>query len=545
MQCSQRESRDVANLTDGSETITVNTYYKLKDKRIGICKYIGSTNFQPGEWFGFELVEGTGETNGSVNGVSYFKSETGKGLFVQIQQIAERISSPRTNINVSNGTIYSREGSNKFLPKALEYEDEVKETISQGVTRNLDGQVWVPSLKESGETQRDTINDENVVLFDRVSLNASNIMRESSVKIKDLMELDDKIPLSQLKSKLRNRSPGKEVNVLEFFPSSNEIEEERKETTRIENRLKWINEKDIWKNTTDEDLNNLIEDLRRWHPNTWNAKYEERTTFMHKRFQALGLKEGFYAGFMDRDISSLATRRWTIIQGSKKWHRKSDQFWASELENVDLEFVFTLEEIMLDDGKEEEIRDKWKVGSKVQVYNEKTADYVEGTIVALDTQGDVKQFHVEYSVNGELSKISAQQNDKKMVKPLSVTAEKFSDFVKIAKTFILSGTVPLPCFGTFFRTEAVENGHPVFHCNSESGIKAVMSFQDYAKDDGELAWDNTVNVLVEKPILWKMMEVEDAMCFREIVKFFVIHAPFRGRPFVRKWMTVLLPALAT
>merc|ERR1719397_308089 len=123
--------------------------------------------------------------------------------------------------------------------------------------------------------------------------------------------------------------------------------------------LKWINEKDIWKNTTDEDLTNLIADFRRWHPNTWKPEYEERTTFMHKRFQALALKQGFYAGFMDRDMSGWNTRRGTIIQGSKKWHRKSDQFWACELEDIDLEFDFTLEEIMPDDVKEEEIRGKW------------------------------------------------------------------------------------------------------------------------------------------------------------------------------------------
>lgn len=50
-------------------------------------KFIGSTEFAPGEWIGVELDLAEGRNNGIVNGVKYFDGREGHGLFVKKAQV--------------------------------------------------------------------------------------------------------------------------------------------------------------------------------------------------------------------------------------------------------------------------------------------------------------------------------------------------------------------------------------------------------------------------------------------------------------------------
>merc|ERR1740121_1178253 len=49
----------------------------------GICRYVGTTAFAPGEWIGVELDEPRGKNDGAVNGKRYFQCGDKRGVFVK------------------------------------------------------------------------------------------------------------------------------------------------------------------------------------------------------------------------------------------------------------------------------------------------------------------------------------------------------------------------------------------------------------------------------------------------------------------------------
>ncbi|CAJ1022576.1 putative CAP-Gly domain containing protein [Leishmania shawi] len=53
------------------------------ERRRGILRFYGVTDFAEGEWAGVELVGCEGRNNGAVKGISYFKCAPGQGLFVR------------------------------------------------------------------------------------------------------------------------------------------------------------------------------------------------------------------------------------------------------------------------------------------------------------------------------------------------------------------------------------------------------------------------------------------------------------------------------
>jgi len=83
---SRKRSSDLASF---QQHVVLGRTYQLTDGRIGVVRFIGKTTFRPGvEWFGFELTEGEGTNNGTVQGLSYFSCAKGKGVFVQLSKIA-------------------------------------------------------------------------------------------------------------------------------------------------------------------------------------------------------------------------------------------------------------------------------------------------------------------------------------------------------------------------------------------------------------------------------------------------------------------------
>ena len=53
------------------------------NKQLGVIRYSGPTAFGEGDWVGLELQNAVGRTDGSVNGVTYFKCAANKGIFVK------------------------------------------------------------------------------------------------------------------------------------------------------------------------------------------------------------------------------------------------------------------------------------------------------------------------------------------------------------------------------------------------------------------------------------------------------------------------------
>merc|ERR1711920_239522 len=55
--------------------------------RAGYIRFVGPTSFAAGRWVGIELDEPVGKNNGSVKGVSYFKCDANRGMFVRPAQV--------------------------------------------------------------------------------------------------------------------------------------------------------------------------------------------------------------------------------------------------------------------------------------------------------------------------------------------------------------------------------------------------------------------------------------------------------------------------
>jgi CAP-Gly domain-containing linker protein 3/4 len=59
----------------------------LVDRRKGMIRYSGETQFAPGHWFGIELEKPLGKNDGSVNGIRYFHCPPNFGLFANPSRI--------------------------------------------------------------------------------------------------------------------------------------------------------------------------------------------------------------------------------------------------------------------------------------------------------------------------------------------------------------------------------------------------------------------------------------------------------------------------
>ena len=64
----------------------VGTHVKVGTKK-GVVRFVGTTNFAAGEWYGIELDGPNGKNNGSVNGEAYFVCEEKYGIFVKKAQV--------------------------------------------------------------------------------------------------------------------------------------------------------------------------------------------------------------------------------------------------------------------------------------------------------------------------------------------------------------------------------------------------------------------------------------------------------------------------
>lgn len=64
-------------------SLSVGSRIELNDGRAATVRFLGTTNFQTGEWVGVELEEATGKNDGSVKGERYFQCPLGHGMFLR------------------------------------------------------------------------------------------------------------------------------------------------------------------------------------------------------------------------------------------------------------------------------------------------------------------------------------------------------------------------------------------------------------------------------------------------------------------------------
>jgi kinesin family protein 13 len=66
------------------ERVFVETALGMK---MGVVKFAGETQFQPGLWIGVALDRPSGKHNGTVQGVKYFKCKEKHGVFVRMDKL--------------------------------------------------------------------------------------------------------------------------------------------------------------------------------------------------------------------------------------------------------------------------------------------------------------------------------------------------------------------------------------------------------------------------------------------------------------------------
>lgn len=86
-------------------------------QRRGIIRFIGTTQFAPGTWYGVELDQAVGKNDGSVNNVRYFTCSPGHGIFApltRIQRLPSRAETPQVMprpVHMTGSFISSTESS--------------------------------------------------------------------------------------------------------------------------------------------------------------------------------------------------------------------------------------------------------------------------------------------------------------------------------------------------------------------------------------------------------------------------------------------------
>ena len=98
-----------------SEDVHIGSRVFLTDRKTGVVRFIGMTQFATGIWYGVELSRPLGKNDGSVQGVRYFQCADKYGIFIQFSRIARLLPA------ISRKTIASSFASNP---------DESDETVS-------------------------------------------------------------------------------------------------------------------------------------------------------------------------------------------------------------------------------------------------------------------------------------------------------------------------------------------------------------------------------------------------------------------------------
>ncbi|XP_032683862.1 CAP-Gly domain-containing linker protein 2-like isoform X2 [Odontomachus brunneus] len=98
-----------ASTTSLSSTVSQRTDLKIGDRVIvsssqgsktGVLRYLGTTEFAPGEWCGVELDEPVGKNDGSVNDKRYFECSPKYGLFAPVHKVSRSPSNKRQSMCV-------------------------------------------------------------------------------------------------------------------------------------------------------------------------------------------------------------------------------------------------------------------------------------------------------------------------------------------------------------------------------------------------------------------------------------------------------------
>ncbi|MCJ1309043.1 hypothetical protein MMC25_002698 [Agyrium rufum] len=104
---------------------------ELQDGRLATVRFIGNTEFAAGKWIGIELDEATGKNDGAVQGIRYFDSKPGYGMFIR-PQVAEVIEQPTPKpAKKTNGVTGTRPQSTIIAGGAAKRQSIMDKTASK------------------------------------------------------------------------------------------------------------------------------------------------------------------------------------------------------------------------------------------------------------------------------------------------------------------------------------------------------------------------------------------------------------------------------
>ncbi|KAG7843259.1 hypothetical protein KL942_000355 [Ogataea angusta] len=127
----------------------------------GTIKYIGPTQFQPGEWIGVELDRPVGKNDGFVAGVRYFQARDNHGIFVRpamlqpsnsgdvrlkaiIRSLEDKVLKLRSDMNDLTAQLKSSKSAVVSLEESLEREIMEKMTLSDRLAALQDKTKEIP-----------------------------------------------------------------------------------------------------------------------------------------------------------------------------------------------------------------------------------------------------------------------------------------------------------------------------------------------------------------------------------------------------------------
>merc|ERR1719361_3236112 len=75
-----------------SQVVTVGDKVRLTKDLMGTVRFVGEIQGRKGIYYGIELTEAKGKSNGAVGNVRYFKCKNKRGLFLRFARIQEVIA---------------------------------------------------------------------------------------------------------------------------------------------------------------------------------------------------------------------------------------------------------------------------------------------------------------------------------------------------------------------------------------------------------------------------------------------------------------------